>query len=180
MAAAAWIQAERAECRRPIKVEEVPHLERLGAELRRVRKAAGLSRPDLAVRSELSERQIQRIEHGSRRTRRGTLERIASGLVDGRSFYGGVARLAGCLAVGPVDDLVERLVCLAGPALSPDSAHQGRIDKRRASRWREAEQQAVLEINAWLSMQLDVELALEAAEERRAWRRERARAEASR
>ena len=81
MSETSWVEAERARCRRPITTDEVAGLEALGPALRWYRwRVARLTRSDLAVRSEVSVRQIEQIERGIRRTRRSTLERLAAAL----------------------------------------------------------------------------------------------------
>jgi transcriptional regulator with XRE-family HTH domain len=120
-----WIEAERARCRRPITPDEVPGLVALGDELRRLRRdVAGLARPQLAVRAQISVRTVEQIELGIRRTRRSTLERVVGGLTGDV-----VGRGKKC------DTLVERLVDLAGPALAPESHYRDRVERRRRRRW---------------------------------------------
>lgn len=118
-----WIDAERARCRRPIRPDEVPGLEALGAELRRLRRdVARVARPKLSARAQMSVRQIEQIERAIRRTRRSTLDRIAASLVD----------LAPNL--GDPEELAERLAGLAGPGLAPESGYRERVEKRRKAR----------------------------------------------
>ena len=106
-----WIDTERAGSRRPITAAEVPYLERLGAELRRLRRVeAGLSRSQLAVCAKMSDRQIEGIEVGTRRTRRSTLERIAHALVEGRADICNSLRIGGWPELGPTSDLARCLV----------------------------------------------------------------------
>jgi hypothetical protein len=63
MANVNWIEAERSRTRRPITSDEVPDLETMGDELRRLRSnVAGLSRPALSIRAQISVRQIEQIE----------------------------------------------------------------------------------------------------------------------
>jgi hypothetical protein len=125
MVETSWIEAERARCRRPITADEVAGLEALGDELRRLRwKVARVARPALAVRAQVSIRQIEQIEQAIRRTRRSTLERIAAALVEMKPELGEAA------------DLVERLIELAGPGLAPESAYRERVERRRRRRWR--------------------------------------------
>jgi transcriptional regulator with XRE-family HTH domain len=113
---------ERAECRRPIADTEVPFLEALGRRLVELRRAAGFTRWDLAQRSKVSESTVARIERGTRRTRRSTLERIAGAL--------GMPERCGEFAA------------LAGPALAPESVYADRVTRRRERRWRRARHQA--------------------------------------
>ena len=113
-----WSSRERANCRRPIPGAEVPQLEALGARVRQLREAAGLSRRKLADQAAVDKSTIERIEKGIRRTRRSTLERIVAGLV--------------AEVEQPV--VLEELVALAGPALAPESAYRDRVDRRRAGR----------------------------------------------
>lgn len=72
-----WIERDRADARRPITSAEVPALEALGAAVRQRRQEAGLSLRALARLTGLSAGTLVRIEHGSRRTRRSTLFRLA-------------------------------------------------------------------------------------------------------
>ena len=124
MAEQSWIDAERARCRRPITPSEVPGLELLGTELRRLRReVAGLSRVRLGVCAEMSGRQIEQIERGIRRTRRSTLKRIAAALVQVEP------------ELGDVNALVEQLVELAGAGLAPESDYRYRVERRRERRW---------------------------------------------
>ena len=123
MSETSWIEAERARCRRPITPDEVAGLEALGHALRWYRwRVARLTRSDLAVRSELSVRQIEQIERGIRRTRRSTLERIAAVLA------------ATVPELGEASDLADGLAELAGPALAPESIYRDRVEKRRKAR----------------------------------------------
>lgn len=155
-----WIEAERARCRRPIKPEEVPGLEALGAELRRLRwTVARLSRPALAVRAQVSVRQIEQVEQAIRRTRRSTLDRIAAALVKVRPDMGEAAALA------------DRLAALAGPGLAPESDHRERVEKRRKARWRRLERRVLYRhVLPVLVAQLDAELRAERRAERAAKR----------
>ena len=119
-----WIEAERGRCRRPIATDEVPGLEALGGELRRLRwTVARLSRPALARRAEVSVRTLERIEQAIRRTRRSTLERIAAGLVEV------------CPRLGPSPALAAHLAELAGRGLAAESVYRERVEKRRRRRY---------------------------------------------
>jgi hypothetical protein len=120
-----WIEAERARSRRPITDDEVPGLEALGDELRRLRwTVARLHRPVLAIRAQISVRQIEQIERAIRRTRRSTLERIVAALVKVEPDLGEPAAL------------VARLTELAGIGLAPESEYRERVERRRRRRWR--------------------------------------------
>lgn len=132
MAGMTWKDAERARCRRPIAPEEVAGLQALGDELRRLRwNVARLYRPRLAVRAEVSVRQLEQIEQAIRRTRRSTLARIAGALVGLRDD------------IGSPEELAERLAALAGPSLAPESKFPERVEKRRLARWRHHNQSSV-------------------------------------
>jgi transcriptional regulator with XRE-family HTH domain len=108
--------AQRAESRRPIDDGEVDRLEALGSRLADLRRSAGLSQARLATRGELAPSTIERLEAGTRRTRRSTLERIARAL--------------------ELPDAAGELVDLAGPTLAPESAYADRIARRRERRGR--------------------------------------------
>ncbi len=85
---------------------------------------ARAARPKLAVRAQVSVRQIEQIEQAIRRTRRSTLDRIAIALVE----------LAPHL--GAANALAERLAELAGPRPSARvTAYRERVEKRRKARW---------------------------------------------
>jgi len=120
-----WLEAERARSRRPITADEVPGLEALGDELRRLRwDVARLHRPLLAIRAQISVRQIEQIERAIRRTRRSTLERIVVALVKVEPDLGKPAAL------------VAQLTELAGIGLAPESEYRERVERRRRRRWR--------------------------------------------
>lgn len=154
---AAWIEAERARCRRPITPDEAPQLQALGDEIRRLRwRVAHVSRSKLAIRSEVSIRQLEQIEQAIRRTRRSTLGRIAGALVELEPD------------IGSADQLVEHLAALAGPALAPESAYRERVEKRRRARWARLHRRVKYRfILPMLFAQLDAELRAERMEERR-------------
>jgi hypothetical protein len=137
--------------------KEVAGLEALGDELRRLRwNVARLHRPALAIRAEISVRQIEQIERAIRRTRRSTLERIVEALVKVKPDLGEPAALAG------------RLSRLAGIGLAPESKYRDRVEKRRKARWAKQHRHILYRhILPMLHAQLDAEL----AEERRALRR---------
>ncbi len=78
-----------------------------------------MSQATLAERAELARTTVERIEVGTRRTRRSTLERIARALGS--------------------PDACEELAALAGPALAPESSHPDRIERRRSRRTRREE-----------------------------------------
>jgi hypothetical protein len=125
MGETSWIEAERGRCRRPITADEVASLEALGNELRCLRwTVAQLHRPALAVRAQISVRQIEQIERAIRRTRRSTLERIVAALVKVEPDLGEPAAL------------VARLTELAGIGLAPESEYRERVERRRRRRWR--------------------------------------------
>jgi len=90
---------------------ERPHLERLGAEVRRLRRSVGLSQRALERRMGRDPSGghglIPRIEAGTRRTRASTLEELAKAL-----YRAGVREDPWGLA--------EWLAGLAGPALAPE------------------------------------------------------------
>jgi transcriptional regulator with XRE-family HTH domain len=109
-------QHTRAGSRRPIEAAEITHLEALGARLAAGRRSRRLSQSALAADAELSVSTVQRIEAGTRRTRRTTLERIAAALGD--------------------PELADELPRLAGPALAPESTYAERIARRRQRRHR--------------------------------------------
>ena len=131
---------------RPITDAERPHLAALGAELRSLRHAArptdeerALRRargkierlPDLVRQSELAARaelgctHISDLERGRYRTRRSTLRRIVAALVD----------------EDLVEEIVDGLVEIAGPALAPESMYADRVARRRAVRTRRLREQ---------------------------------------
>lgn len=114
----------RQECRRPISDSEIPYLVQLGRLLRELRTAAGLSQARLAKQAQLSSWTIGVLEHGSRRTRRSTLERIARALVKADS------------ALGDPEELTERLAAAGGPAIASESAYRDRVERRRSRRKR--------------------------------------------
>ncbi|MBW3646811.1 MAG: helix-turn-helix domain-containing protein [Actinobacteria bacterium] len=108
--------------RRPILAREVPHLERLGRLLSTTRRALGLTQKEVALAAAMHWTHLQRIEAGTRRTRRSTLRRIAAVFVLEE------------LRLGPVDDLLEDLVAAAGPALAEESVYAERVARRRRVR----------------------------------------------
>ncbi|GAC1575743.1 MAG: hypothetical protein NVS3B18_09480 [Candidatus Dormibacteria bacterium] len=108
--------------RRPLRTHEQPHLIALGRLLGTVRRASGLTQPQLALYAGLSRVQVARIETASTRTRRSTLVRMASALVVHNP------------GLGSVDRLVDDLVATAGPALAEESQYAERVARRRALR----------------------------------------------
>jgi transcriptional regulator with XRE-family HTH domain len=112
---------------RPIEPGEVPYLTQLGDHLRRLRLDAGLTQWAMADLAALAPRHIRRLERGDSRTRRSTLERIADALADVDPD------------LGPAEQLLDRLVELAGPALAAESPYADRIARRRARRLRKKE-----------------------------------------
>ncbi len=93
---------QRATCRRPISPDEVDFLESLAELLRALRREAQLTQQALAFRAELSESQLYRIEAGTRRTRRSTLDRLAGALVEACSGLGSPSEVADRLVAGRV------------------------------------------------------------------------------
>lgn len=108
-----------ANTRRPLRPEELPYLQALGAELRRMRAEAGVTAGYVGAVAYITPRQVQRIEQGARRTRRSTLDRIVTVL------------LLAAPDLGSRDSLVEHLCSLAGPALAPESPHADKSAARR-------------------------------------------------
>jgi transcriptional regulator with XRE-family HTH domain len=86
------------------------------------RRAIEMTQRELAVAAGLSRTHVDRLEHGTRRTRRSTLTRIAA------AFVVEVPKL------GPVDRLVDDFVREAGPALAEESIYAERVGRRRANR----------------------------------------------
>ena len=119
-----------ANIRRPLRPEELPHLRALGAELRRSRVLAGVSTPLSAV-GYITVRQVERIEQGARRTRRSTLDWLVAVL------------LLPCPDLGGRDELVDRLVALAGPALAAESPYADKSAERQG-KWRRLEERRAM------------------------------------
>jgi transcriptional regulator with XRE-family HTH domain len=105
----------------PLTADEREHLERLGVELRALRRDRGLTQVELARRSMMHPTSISRHERGQRRVRRTTLQRIAGALVD----------------ADLVEELVDGWVGLAGPGLAPESDYAERVTRRRERRHRQ-------------------------------------------
>lgn len=118
---------ERLSARRPISDDEVPHLEAFGEELRRLREDAGLSQRELAKATSYGQGHIFRLEHGYRRPRTLTIERIAAAVV------------AADPEMGPADLIVADLVELAGPAMGQPPIYPASIERTLARRKREQE-----------------------------------------
>lgn len=98
----------------------------LGAELRSLRAAYGLSVARLAERSAVAASTIARLETGERRPRRSLLASIAYGLDPDRA-----------------DEIASRLVAAAGPSLRPDTEGSIRRRARRMARARRAARREV-------------------------------------
>jgi transcriptional regulator with XRE-family HTH domain len=128
--------------RRPLRVHERAHVERLGRLLATTRRAVGLTQEQVALRAGLSRTHLDRLERGLRRTRRSTLARIAVVLVHEEP------------RLGPVERLVDDLVAEAGPALAEESAYAERVARRRSLRQdvahRRFEQQEELRLRRYL------------------------------
>lgn len=122
MKAPAYIERARSRLRRPIQVREVPHLEQVARELRTLRQAAGLTRPQLAALSDTSAATIKDVELTRARTRRTTLDRLARALSAARPQLGSPRKL------------LRRLEEAAGPALAPESRYAHQVNARR-ERW---------------------------------------------
>lgn len=130
-------------CSRPISDLEGASLRRLGTELRRIRVEAGLSRTDLAYGALLSPAYIGKLELGYRRTRRSTLTRLVAVLLDANPD------------LGPVEDLVDRLCVLAGPALADETAFPRQVERtlRRKRRKQELFEARAERLHALMSDQ---------------------------
>lgn len=115
-----WVDNHRASGLRPLQAEEIPYLEALGAELRRLRNAAGLTQAVLAHGGAISAEYLRKLEHGVRRTRLTTLRRLATVLGDGDE------RAA--------DSITDHLAALAGPTLAPSNRFSNRREQNRARR----------------------------------------------
>lgn len=145
-------QRTRAQSRRPITHDELPHLLRLGRVVARLRHAAALSQTELAWGAGRSRRMVAHVELGTRRTRAGTLREIAAALVEVLP------------TLGDIEELAAQLVELAGPALAPETRYPERVERRwdrRMQRWHTATER---ELRARL-------LGCHVAEIRRDWRR---------
>jgi transcriptional regulator with XRE-family HTH domain len=116
---------ERSSGRRPISDDEVAHLEAFGEELRRLREDAGLSQRELAKATSYGQGHIHRLEHGYRRPRSLTIERIAAAIVTVDPD------------MGPAHLIVADLVELAGPAMGQPPIYPASIEQTLARRKRE-------------------------------------------
>jgi transcriptional regulator with XRE-family HTH domain len=124
MAVAGYIKRQHARLRRPIVPGEVPHLERLASELRALRDAAALTRPELAALSGVSVETIKSVELAKSRTRRTTLARVSHGLVHAQP------------QLGLAEAILAQLVRAAGRALAGESMYSDRVESRRLRRAR--------------------------------------------
>jgi hypothetical protein len=115
--AAGWVERDRAHGLHPITAAEVPTLEAMGRELRRLREAARLSRPQLAQASLLSARFIRQLEVGAARARLSSL-----------------AALAAALAPNDPDAALVRLAELASDTIVPPSTFSERRERNRERR----------------------------------------------
>ena len=113
----------------------MPWLTQLGVCLRGLRTQSGLSQARLATGAEFTERSLRRIEHGQRRTRPGTLERLVEALAAGPAWCGGT------------EGVLARLLVAAGPALAEESAYRWRVEARHRRRVAKRGRQAVTEHN---------------------------------
>jgi transcriptional regulator with XRE-family HTH domain len=107
-------QHTRAASLRPIEDAEIPYVEAVGECVKHARLSQVITQAELGKAAQVSTSTIQRIEAGTRRTRRSTLDRIS-------------------LAVGD-PALTDELVGLAGAALAPESPYAERIARRRSRR----------------------------------------------
>jgi len=140
-------EAERGSCWRPILSDELPYLTALGMELKRLRKAAGLTQPGLAEAALISTSYLERLEAGTRRTRPATLARIVSALRETAP------------ELAP-DDLLDSLVATAGPALGRDpssrEADQRRYERRRKRREAQRRRERREQLQGLVTQALDV------------------------
>lgn len=121
--------------RRPVEPHELEPLRALGQRLRALRLQAGISPGQLGRAGPVGSRQVERIEQGTRRTRRSTLDALVAVLLLARPD------------LGDREQLVADLVALAGPALAPESPYAdktaGRRDGKRDRRERQARMDAL-------------------------------------
>jgi transcriptional regulator with XRE-family HTH domain len=122
------LDRDRARTHNPIGPEEVVTLERLGAEIRRLRLQAGLTISELAALADRHSSFVARIERGSRRARLDTLRAIAGVLADR-----GVGTEPGLTALFTSYVVAPESVWLGWPE---------RMAKRRAKRRRREELEA--------------------------------------
>ena len=109
---------------RPITPDELEHLKALGAEVKELRRASGLTAFRYCERALLSESQFWKIGGGFVRTRRSTLERLVAAAVEANPD------------LGPAGPIVDRLCQIAGPALAAESLYADRLARRMARRAR--------------------------------------------
>lgn len=88
----------------------------LGTELKRIRLEKGFSQPRLARRCALEHSYISRLETGSRRPRRGSLERIMNALDCTDTERRHLLAAAGFHVDGPQDARLSRLTLLIADA----------------------------------------------------------------
>jgi transcriptional regulator with XRE-family HTH domain len=122
------VDRARAQSRRPLTPDEIPHAEALRAVLRSLRIESGSSATDLAFYSEMARQHLHRIETGIRRTRASTLARLAESL-------------AIRLHVSDFE-LTVRLIETAGIAIAPETDYLERVNKRRKERTAKNEKRA--------------------------------------
>lgn len=120
---------ERASCRRPIHDDEIPHLEAMGDELRRMRLEAGLSWETVAHLASVNWLTVYRLESGVRRTRRPMLERLVVAIL---------STVDDDVTAAEVADVVDHLIDLVGPALAGPSMYAGKVADRRVRRDKKA------------------------------------------
>jgi hypothetical protein len=97
---------------RPIEEFEKPYLRALGAGIKDLRKASGLTAKELALSAQVSESHFWRIVSGGKRTKRSTLGRLVAVAVEANPD------------LGSVDEIVARLCELGGPAIVIDTDDQ--------------------------------------------------------
>jgi transcriptional regulator with XRE-family HTH domain len=106
--------------------------------LKEVRRLSGLTWREVSDRSQISPGHLSALSSGNKRTRRSTLARLASVVVDANPDLGDVEAL--------VDDLCQ----IAGPALAAESDYRDRVDRRWARKERRQTRQAkVAALRAW-------------------------------
>lgn len=107
--------------------DEIPYLKALGGELKRLRQESGLTWLQFGYGSLVSRAHLLSMSRGVVRTRRSTLERIASAAVEANP------------ELGPVGEVVEWLCAVAGPALASESSFPERTGRRLERRRRNRE-----------------------------------------